>query len=140
MNELTASNTNFSQIEEQLRQQIKDEQSKYSKLMIDFEQNKIGQLKTQEELNTTRELLASFRLENETLQTSCQNQQVEISNLQNQLTFIQASLTNESQKSLSHSELLSKFVSTSIDRLQLPISPSNKFDDEFFQTYKNELD
>ncbi|CAF5194726.1 unnamed protein product, partial [Rotaria magnacalcarata] len=79
MNELTASNTNFSQIEEQLRQQIKDEQSKYSKLMIDFEQNKIGQLKTQEELNTTRELLASFRLENETLQTSCQNQQVEIS-------------------------------------------------------------
>ncbi|CAF3947627.1 unnamed protein product [Rotaria magnacalcarata] len=61
-------------------------------------------------------------------------------NLQNQLTFIQASLTNESQKSSSHSELLSKFVSTSIDRLQLPISPSNKFDDEFFQTYKNELD
>ncbi|CAF4398794.1 unnamed protein product, partial [Rotaria magnacalcarata] len=48
-------------------------------LMIDFEQNKIGQLKTQEELNTARELLASFRLENETLQTSCQNQQVEIS-------------------------------------------------------------
>ncbi|CAF3307816.1 unnamed protein product [Rotaria socialis] len=139
INELTASNTNFSQIEEQLRQQIEHEQSKYSKLMIDFEQNKIDQLKTQEELNTTHELLARFRLENETLQTSCQNQQVEITNLQNQLTFIQASLTNESQKSLSHSELLSKFISTSIDRLQLPISPSNKFDDEFLQAYTNEL-
>ncbi|CAF3422710.1 unnamed protein product, partial [Rotaria sp. Silwood2] len=77
--ELTTSNTNFSQIEQELRKQIDDEQLNYSKLMIEFDENKIHQSKIEEELNVTRESLESFRLQNETLKTSCQNLRDEIS-------------------------------------------------------------
>ncbi|CAF2893555.1 unnamed protein product [Rotaria sp. Silwood2] len=138
--ELTTSNTNFSQIEQELRKQIDDEQLKYSKLMIEFDENKIHQSKIEEELNVTRESLESFRLQNETLKTSCQNLRDEISNLDNKLSTVHSSFTNESQKSSSHFELLSKFISTTIDLLQLPISLKNINDHEFFQIYKNELE
>ena len=54
-------------------------------------------------------------------------------NLQNE---VHSSIIDESQKSLSHS----KFISTTIDLLQLPISLSNVIDNEFFKIYKNELE
>ncbi|CAF3349870.1 unnamed protein product [Rotaria sp. Silwood1] len=134
------SNTNFSETEQQLRKQIDDEQLKYSKLMLEFDQNKINQSKVQEELSVTRESLEIFRLQNETLKNSCQNLQDEISKLQNKLSTVHSSLTNESQKSSSHFELLSKFISTTIDLLHLPISLSDINNSEFFQIYKNELE
>ncbi|CAF1431308.1 unnamed protein product, partial [Rotaria sordida] len=139
INELTTSNTNFNEIEQQLRQQIDDEQSKYSKLLNEFDQNKIHQSKIEEELNITRESLENFRLQNETLKTSCQNLQDEISNLQNKLSTVDSSFITESQKTSSHIEFLSKLISITIDLLQLPISLSNINDNEFFQIYKNEL-
>ncbi len=93
INELTNSSTNCNQIEEELRNEI--------------EQNKINQLKLQEELDVnlfpikilflnlhifqiTRQSLECSRLQNETLKISCQNFQDEISVniiLQNSLFF-----------------------------------------------------
>ncbi|CAF4444318.1 unnamed protein product, partial [Adineta steineri] len=75
INELTTSNTNFSQTEQQLRNQIANEQSKYSKLIIEFDLNKSNQSKLQEELNLTRQSLEDIQLQNETLKISSQNLQ-----------------------------------------------------------------
>lgn len=61
-------------------------------------------------------------------------------NLQTELSIVRLSLNDESQKSSSHVELLSNFISTTIDLFQLPISLPDSIDNEFLQIYKNEFE
>ncbi|CAF3589009.1 unnamed protein product [Adineta steineri] len=141
INELTTSNTNFSQTEQQLRNQIANEQSKYSKLIIEFDLNKSNQSKLQEELNLTRQSLEDIQLQNETLKTSSQNLQDEITNLKNELSVVQSSSSkNESQKCSPDTELLYNFISTTIELFQLPMSLPDTIDNEFLTVYKNEFE
>lgn len=54
--------------------------------------------------------------------------------------MVRSSLMNESQKSSSHSTLLSQTISTMIDVFQLPLSLPDSIDSEFLEIYRNELE
>ncbi|UJR25264.1 hypothetical protein I4U23_006616 [Adineta vaga] len=112
LNELTTASTSFNRTEEQLRNQLDYEQVKYSKLTDEFEQNKLHQIKLQEELD----------------------------NLRNELSIVRLSLSDESQKSSSRSELLVNFISMTNDLFQLPISLPDLIDNEFLHIFKTELE
>ncbi|CAF0932357.1 unnamed protein product [Adineta ricciae] len=110
--ELTTASASFNRTEEQLRNQIDCEQVKYSKLTDDLEQSKLQQVKLQEELD----------------------------NLRNELSVVRSSLSDESQKSSSHLELLTNLISVTTDLFQLPISLPELIDSEFLRIYKTELE
>ena len=54
--------------------------------------------------------------------------------------MVRSSLIDESQKSSSHSTLLSQSISTMIDVFQLPLSLPDSIDSEFLEIYRNELE
>jgi hypothetical protein len=61
-------------------------------------------------------------------------------NLKNELSIVRSSLNDESQNSLTHSQLLSNFISTTLDLFHLPISLPDSIDSEFLKIYKNEFE
>ncbi|UJR23640.1 hypothetical protein I4U23_026625 [Adineta vaga] len=98
ISELTTSNVQLCQAEEEIRNKFEDEQLETKKLRDELNQNKINETKLQQELNKYREASECLQLQNESLKSSCKYFQDELSTVQNDLSNLRSSIGNREEE------------------------------------------